>query len=75
MTYSGLNNELEYTGVLTREGKPIFVGDTVDTVQGTVFKVSKVKDFFGNYTYTLFDGVKHWKLLPNMSPNLWLVNS
>ena len=62
----------EFTGVLTRDGKPICVGDKVDSVQGTVFDVIKLEDATG-VKYALHDGKRPYDLKEWMSPNLWLV--
>ncbi len=64
----------EFTGVFTRDNKKIYVGDKVDTVQGTVFDVVKLEYSNGLVEYALHDGNKPYALKPFMSPNLWLVN-
>lgn len=64
----------EFTGVLTRNKEKIFVGDTVDTVQGTQFKVVKLQHING-VKYALHDGERPFNLEPWMSPNLWLVEN
>jgi hypothetical protein len=62
----------EFTGVLTRDKNKIYVGDTVDTVQGSEFKVVKL-EILGGFKYALHDGIRPYDLEPWMSPNLWLV--
>ena len=62
----------EFTGVLTRDEKRIYVGDRVDTVQGTQFQVVKL-EILGFARYALHDGNKPYALEAWMSPNLWLV--
>ena len=66
--------EKEYVGVKTRNGDKIYVGDKVDTVQGTVFDVVKL-EHMGGFKYALHDGNRPYDLEPFMSPNLWLVKS
>lgn len=61
------------TGVLTRDRKVIYVGDVVDTVQGTVFKVIQFEgDFYLEEIELGKTGL--YDLKPYMSPNLWHVN-
>ena len=70
-----IRNEMkqkEYTGVKTRDNKKIYVGDKVDTVQGSVFTVVKLEHISG-IKYALHDGKRPYDLEPFMSPNLWLV--
>lgn len=62
----------EFTGVLTRDGEKICVGDKVDTVQGTVFEVIKL-EYITGVRYALHDGKRPYDLEEWMSPNLWLV--
>lgn len=64
----------EFTGVLTRDGEKICVGDKVDTVQGTEFEVVKLEHVTG-IKYALHDGTRPYDLEEWMSPNLWLVGS
>ena len=66
--------EKEFTGVLTRDKKKIYVGDRVDTVQGTEFEVIKL-EIAGKVEYALHDGTRPYALESYMSPNLWLINS
>lgn len=63
----------EFTGVLTRNKEKIYVGDKVDTVQGTQFEVIKLEQKSG-VKYALHDGKRPYDLEEWMSPNLWLVN-
>jgi hypothetical protein len=65
--------EREFTGVFTRDGKKICVGDKVDTVQGTEFDVVKLENSSG-VKYALHDGKRPYDLEPYMSQNLWLVS-
>ncbi|MCP4984892.1 MAG: hypothetical protein GY928_02145 [Colwellia sp.] len=65
--------EKEYTGVKTRDNKKIYVGDKVDTVQGSIFDVVKLEHINGS-KYALHDGIRPYDLEPFMSHNLWLVN-
>lgn len=67
-------NQKEFTGVLTRNGEKIHVGDKVDTVQGTVFDVVKLENAFG-VKYALHDGVRPYDLEEWMSSNLWIVEN
>jgi hypothetical protein len=57
------------TGVLARNGEPIFFGDVVESVQGTVFNVvshpsGPALEVDGGF----------YELEAYMSPNLWIVN-
>ena len=63
----------EYTGIKTRDNKKIYVGDKVDTMQGTIFDVIKLETING-VKYALHDGERPYDLEPYMSPNLWLLN-
>lgn len=53
-------------------GGKIYVGDKVDTVQGTEFEVVKLENA-GGVKYALHDGKRPYDLDNSMSPNLWLV--
>jgi len=64
--------EREYTGVKTRNNEKIYVGDKVDTVQGTTFDVIKLEHING-LKYALHDGTRPYDLETFMSANLWLV--
>lgn len=56
------------TGVTARDGTMIKVGDTVESVQGTVFKVVESDgQFYIERPEGLYD------LKPYMSPNLWIL--
>jgi hypothetical protein len=57
------------TGVLARNGEPIFFGDVVESVQGTVFNV--VSHPSGPAIEVSGDV---FELRPYMSPNLWIVD-
>lgn len=65
---------MEFTGVLTRNGEKICVGNVVESVQGTQFDVIKLEGAMG-IKYALHDGKRPYDLEPWMSPNLWLVNN
>jgi len=62
-------NERQETGVLSRSGDMIYVGDTVESVQGTRFTVVK---HFNQFAIENEQG--RFELKPYMSPNLWIVN-
>lgn len=62
----------EFTGIFTRDGKKIHVGDRVDTVQGTEFEVIKLEHPLVE-KYALHDGERPYNLEKWMSPNLWLI--
>lgn len=69
-----MSKEKEFTGVFTRDGKKIHVGDRVDTVQGTEFEVIKLEHPTG-VKYALHDGKRPYDLESYMSANLWLVSA
>lgn len=69
-----MEKEREFTGVLTRDNKRICVGDKVESVQGTEFKVIRLEHTAG-VKYALHDGKKPYDLEGWMSPNLWLVDA
>ena len=63
----------EYTGVKTRNKEKIYLGDKVDTVQGSTFDVVKLEHISG-VKYALHDGKRPYDLESFMSPNLWLAD-
>lgn len=67
-----MEKKREYTGVRTRNDEKIYVGDHVETVQGTQFEVVKLEHINGP-KYALHDGERPWDLEPYMSSNLWFV--
>lgn len=56
------------TGVPARDGTMIKVGDTVESVQGTVFEVVEQN---GNFYLKRPEGL--YNLESYMSPNLWII--
>lgn len=65
-------NEKEFTGIYTRYKEKIFVGDKVESIQGTVFDVIKLEHLNG-VKYALHDGQRPYDLEEYMSPNLFLI--
>jgi len=63
----------EFTGILTRNKEKIYVGDRVESVQGTEFDVIKLENAFNGIKYALHDGKRPYDLEAYMSPNLWLI--
>lgn len=64
----------EYTGVVARNGDKIYVGDKLETVQGSDFEVVKLNSLEGD-KYAIHDGERPYDLKSFMSPNLWIVSS
>lgn len=57
------------TGIASRDGEMICGGDTVETVQGTVFEVGYDHVF---KQFVLIESEIHYELKPFMTPNLWI---
>ncbi len=62
-------NEKVPTNVTARNGDMIYVGDKLESVQGTKFTVVI---FEGEYCVQTEDG-SYYELKPYMSPNLWII--
>lgn len=57
------------TGVSARDGEMICGGDTIETVQGTVFVVGYDHVFS---EFVIIENGISYELKPYMSPNLWI---